>query len=63
MKRKWLLGVGIFQIGLLIVAVSSIADYVGLGGPYIMFGPKQIIGTAAGAVIAMIGLVVALRAK
>ncbi|MBL7164295.1 MAG: hypothetical protein ISS57_17040 [Anaerolineales bacterium] len=63
MKRKWLLGVGIFQIGLLIVVVSIIADYVGFGGPYIMYGPKQIIGTVVGAVIVVIGLVVALKAK
>ena len=63
MKRKWLLGGGIFQVGLGIAVVSIIADYVGLGGPYIMFGPKQIIGTVIGAIIGLIGLVYALRAK
>ena len=40
-----------------------IADYVGLGGPYIMFGPKQIIGTAVGVVVALWGIILALRAK
>ena len=63
MRRKWLFGVGILQIGLLIVAVSVIADHVGLGGPYIMFGPKQIIGTVVGIVIALIGFLFAFRAK
>jgi len=63
MKRKWLQGVGIFQIGLLIAVGSVIADHVGFGGPYIMFGPKQIIGTIIGVVIGLIGLVYAVRAK
>ncbi|MBC8506802.1 MAG: hypothetical protein ISR58_11260 [Anaerolineales bacterium] len=63
MKRKWVLGVVIFQIGLLAAVVSMIADYVGLGGPYIMFGPKQILGTAVGVVVALWGIIFALRAK
>ncbi len=63
MKRKWAVGVGVFQIGMLIGIVSVIADYIGFGGPYIMFGPKQIVGTAVGVIIATIGLIYALRAR
>ena len=63
MKRKWVLGVGIFQIGLFAAVVSVIADYVGWGGPYIMFGPKQIIGTVVGVLVAMWGITIALKAR
>lgn len=63
MVKKWLPGVLVFQVGLIAAIVSAIADHVGLGGPYIFFGPKQIIGTAVGGIIALIGLIVALRAK
>ena len=63
MKRKWLIGIGLFQIGLIMAIVSIIADYVGLGGPYLMFGPKQIIGTVVGALVAVVGLVFAIRAR
>jgi len=54
-------GVFIFQLGLIMVIVSAIADYVGLGGPYIFFGPKQWVGVAIGLVVAIFGLRFALN--
>ncbi len=61
MKMSMLPGIILFEIGALIAIVSIIADFVGMGGPYFMFGPKQIIGTAIGGVLALIGLVDVLR--
>jgi len=61
MKVSMFFSIALFEIGALIAIVSIIADFVGLGGPYFMFGPKQIIGTAIGGVLALIGLVDILR--
>ena len=61
MKMSMLPGIILFEIGALIAIVSIIADFVGLGGSYFMFGPKQIIGTSIGCVLALIGLVDVLR--
>jgi hypothetical protein len=61
--KKWLPGVFIFQVGLIVATISAIADHVGFGGPYIYFGPNQWIGVAVGLVIAIIGLRAALKKK
>ena len=61
MKLSMFFSIALFEIGALIAIVSIIADFVGLGGPYFMFGPKQIIGTAVGSILALIGLVDILR--
>lgn len=63
MIKKWLPGVLVFQIGLVAAIVSAIADHVGVGGPYIYFGPNQIIGVVVGGLIAIIGLWAALKRK
>ncbi len=61
MIKKWVPGVLIFQVGLVIVIVSAIADHIGLGGPYIFFGPRQLGGVVVGAVVAFLGLRAALN--
>jgi hypothetical protein len=61
--KKWLPGVFVFQLGLIVAIISAVADHVGFGGPYIFFGPKQWIGVAVGILIAIIGLRAALRKK
>lgn len=61
MIKKWMPGVLIFQAGLVIAIVSAIADHIGLGGPYIYFGPRQLGGVVVGVMVAFLGLRVALK--
>jgi len=54
MKRT--LGIVSVLVGVVLLLVSLTADYIGLGAPG--FGSHQIIGAAAGAIVALAGLVV-----
>lgn len=56
MIKKWVPGVLIFQVGMVVAIVSAIADHIGLGGPYIYFGPRQLGGVVVGIAIAFLGL-------
>jgi cell shape-determining protein MreC len=57
MKRNKTLGIFLFLAGVIILALSLLADSIGVGGAA-GFGFRQIIGTAAGAVAAIVGLVI-----
>ena len=58
MGVKKILGIILLVGGILGLAVFLLADVIGYGGPG--FGIRQIIGTAVGAVAAIVGLVLLL---
>ena len=43
---------GMIVVGILILVLSLAADYVGIGGGSMGFGPRQIVGTIVGIVVA-----------
>ncbi|MBZ0287918.1 MAG: hypothetical protein K8I30_09915 [Anaerolineae bacterium] len=49
-------------VGVVLGAVSLLADSLGIGGSPDMFGTLQIIGLALGAVALVVGIVLYLRA-
>ena len=60
MKGLRIVGIVLLVLGILVVLVSVMADPLGLGvSP--MFGYRQIIGTVAGAIAAVVGLLLVLR--
>jgi hypothetical protein len=56
-------GIVLLLLGLVIIVVSAAADPLGLGGGNVVFGPQQIIGTVAGAIVAIVGLILVLKKK
>jgi hypothetical protein len=60
MEKK--VGIIILVIGLGLLAVSLLADTMGIG-QYIGFGRYQTTGTAAGVVITAVGLFLTLKGK
>jgi hypothetical protein len=60
MDRKKVLGIVLIAAGLIIAVVFATADFTGLGS-HPDFGPSQIIGTVAGVVVFVLGLVVTYR--
>jgi hypothetical protein len=52
-------GIVVLVVGIVVLLLSLLAYPIGIGGP--AFGPYQIAGTIVGAVLAVIGLVLALR--
>jgi hypothetical protein len=52
------LGIIIVVIGILVIALSLGADMIGLGAQPGILGWKQILGAAAGLIIAFAGIVV-----
>ena len=54
------IGVVLIIIGLVVVAVSLLADMLGIGNWTAAIGPRQLAGAAAGLVVAVVGLVLAL---
>ena len=60
MANKRTLGIGLLAVGIILLIVSLLADTLGIGGSG-TFGYKQILGAAAGAIVAVAGLVVMLR--
>ena len=60
MKGNKTLGIILFLAGVIILALSLLADSIGVGGAA-GFGIRQIIGTAAGVVAAIVGLVISLK--
>jgi uncharacterized membrane protein YccC len=57
------IGIALIAIGLLVLAVSLLADYIGLGSGPAGIGWKQLIGVGFGLVVAVVGVVLALRQK
>jgi hypothetical protein len=52
-------GIVVLVVGIVVLLLSLLAYPIGIGGS--AFGPYQIAGTIVGAVLAVIGLVLALR--
>jgi hypothetical protein len=61
MQNKRSLGIVVAVLGVFVLAVSLLADALGIGGAAGAFGIKQIIGTAAGALLAIVGIVFAVH--
>ena len=61
MKSKKTLYLGLIVVGVVILVLSLAADYVGIGGGSLTFGPRQIVGTIVGIVVAVAGLILTLR--
>ena len=61
MKNKKALYLGMIVVGILILVLSLAADYIGIGGGSMGFGPRQIVGTIVGIVVAVAGLILRLR--
>jgi tetrahydromethanopterin S-methyltransferase subunit F len=50
------LGIAMIFIGILLMLVSLLADVIGVGWHPEVFGWKQILGTAAGVVLSLVGV-------
>lgn len=59
--NKKTLGIIAAVLGIVVLLVSLLANQLGLGSPG--FGFKQIIGTVLGAVVTVLGIVLATRQK
>ena len=57
------LGIGLILGGVLVIAVSLLADVIGLGAQPGIIGWKQILGAAAGLVILVVGIYILIRAR
>lgn len=57
--RSW--GIAILAVGLLVLLVSLGADVIGIGGSTRVFGYKQVAGTLAGVILALVGAFIYLR--
>jgi hypothetical protein len=53
-------GIVLLVVGIVVLLLSLLADAIGVGGNPI-FGRNQIIGTIAGAIVTVVGLVLTLR--
>jgi hypothetical protein len=60
MKNKKLTGILMIVIGVILLALSLLADVIGLGGAS-GFGWKQILGSVVGAAAVVAGLILALK--
>jgi len=61
MGTRKIIGIVLVVVGVLSFAVFLLADIIGYGGPG--FGIRQIIGTIAGAVVAIVGLILLVITK
>jgi hypothetical protein len=61
MQSTKILGIAFILVGVIVLIISFLADVVGIGGQSNVFGYKQIIGIAVGAVAVMAGLILLLR--
>jgi len=59
MGGKKTVGIVLLVVGIVVLLLSLLAYPLGLGGP--AFGPRQIAGTIAGAVVTVVGLVLTLK--
>jgi hypothetical protein len=51
------LAVGLIVVGIVVLLGSALADVIGVGAHPLVFGYKQLAGSAVGAVLAVIGVV------
>ncbi len=56
-------GIVMLLFGIVIVGVSAAADPLGLGAGNVVFGPRQIVGVAIGALVIIVGLILLLKKK
>ncbi len=61
MANRKTMGAVLLAIGIVVALVSVLADTIGIGGSASVFGFKQILGTAVGAVLVIAGLVLMVR--
>jgi uncharacterized membrane protein len=61
MSRRTL-GFAVLAVGVIVVVVSALADQIGIGRGD-AFGWNQIVGVIVGAVIAVVGVIVASRGE
>ena len=59
MGSKKTVGIVLIVVGIVVLLLSLLAYPIGIGGP--VFGPYQIAGTIAGAIVTIVGLVLTLR--
>ena len=57
------IGIALIVIGVLMLAVSLLADYIGLGSGPAIIGWRQLIGAGIGLVVAVVGVILAFRKK
>ena len=57
------IGIALIIIGVLVLAVSLLADYIGLGSVPAGMGGRQLLGVGVGLVVAVVGVVLTLRKK
>jgi hypothetical protein len=62
MSRNKSLAVGLLVVGVAVLLVSALADVVGLGATRLVFGYKQLAGSAVGIIVAIVGAVLYWRA-
>jgi hypothetical protein len=55
MGNRKTIGIALLAVGVILLIVSLVADVIGIGLPG--FGLKQIAGTVAGVIVAVIGFV------
>lgn len=60
MNTKKIVGIVLLVVGIVVLLLSLTADVIGIG-QHIGFGYWQILGTIAGAILAVVGLVLMLR--
>ena len=56
MDGRKMMGVVLLVIGAMILALSVLADLIGIGGVSGV-GPDQVVGAVVGAIVAVVGLV------
>jgi hypothetical protein len=59
MGGKKTAGIVLLVVGIVVLLLSLLADPLGIGGP--AFGPYQMAGTIAGAIVTVVGLVLTLK--
>jgi hypothetical protein len=59
MGGKKTAGIVLLVVGIIVLLLSLLAAPIGIGGP--TFGPYQIGGTIAGAVVTVVGLILTLK--
>jgi len=57
------IGIALIAIGVLVLAVSLLADYIGLGSGPVLALSDKLLGAGIGLVVAVVGVVLTLRKK
>ena len=57
MSNKKTIGIALLAVGVVLLIVSLAADMIGIGSSVAGFGYKQIAGTIAGVIVAVVGFV------